>query len=196
MNGVEPLAWEGMEYALNRNPALGKGSEPIPGHAALLTATPKRQPPVPRNLFAKLSHAASVTRYRVVVEVSLNERSEPLASLLNRIVLAGEELLLDLPQLCSHPLARRLPQDHKAPLLARLPAQVRETEKVERLRFLLSTLFPISFGMSPEPRFLLHSLNHMPVTLDGFAVNVKPEVTAPSAVFRRFFSEIQAGHMV
>jgi hypothetical protein len=83
----------------------------------------------------------------VVVKVSLNDRSEPLASLLNRIVLAGEELLLDLPQLCSHPLARRLPQDHEAPLLARLPAQVRETEKVERLRFLLSTLFPISFGM-------------------------------------------------
>ena len=84
-----------MEYALNRNPALGKRSEPVPGHAAPLTATPKRQPPVPRNLFAKPSHAASVTRNRVVVEVSLNDRSEPLASLLNRIVLAGEELLLN-----------------------------------------------------------------------------------------------------
>jgi hypothetical protein len=150
MNGVETLASKRMEHALNRNPALGKRSKPIPGHAALLTATPKRQPPTPRNLFAELSHAASVTRNRVVVEVSLNDRSEPLASLLNRIVLAGEELLLDLPQLCSHPFARRLPQDHKVPLLTRLPAQVRETEKVERLRFLPSTLFPISFGMSPE----------------------------------------------
>ena len=86
----------------------------------------------------------------MVVEVSLNDRLEPLASLLNRIVLADQELLLDLPQLCPHPLARRFPQDHKAPLLTRLPAQVRETEKVERLRFLLSTLFPISFGMSPK----------------------------------------------
>jgi len=95
MNGVEPLTGKGMEYALNRNPALGKRSEPVPGHAAPLTATPKRQPPVPRNLFAKPSHAASVTRNRVVVEVSLNDRSEPLASLLNRIVLAGEELLLN-----------------------------------------------------------------------------------------------------
>jgi hypothetical protein len=43
---------------------------------------------------------------------------------LNRIVLAGEDLLLDLTQLCLHPLGRRLPQDQKAPLLARLPARV------------------------------------------------------------------------
>ena len=149
MNGVEPFAWKGMEHALNRNPALGKWSEPVPGHAAFLTATPKGEPPVARDLFAELSHAAPVTRNRVVVEVALDDRPEPLSSLLNRIVLAGEELLLDLPQLCSHPLARRLPQNHKVPLLTRLPAQVRETEKVERLRFLLSTLFPISFGMSP-----------------------------------------------
>jgi hypothetical protein len=150
MNGVEPLAWKRMENALDGNPALGKRAESIPGHAAFLTAATKCQSPVPRNPLAKLSHAASVTRNRVVVEVSLNDRSKPLASLLNRIVLAGEELLLDLPQLGSPPLARRLPQDHKAPLLTRLPAQVRETEKVERFRFLFSTLFPISFGMSPE----------------------------------------------
>jgi hypothetical protein len=91
MNGVEPLAWKGVKHALNRNPALGKWSESIPGHAALLAATPKREPPVARNLFSELSHAASVTRHRVVVEVALDDRSEPLASLLNRIVLAGKE---------------------------------------------------------------------------------------------------------
>ena len=91
MNGVETLTWKRMEYALNRNPALGKRSESIPSHAALLTAAPKRQPPVPRNLFAKFSHAASVIRNRVVVEVSLDDRAEPLASLLNRFVLAGQE---------------------------------------------------------------------------------------------------------
>ena len=91
MNGVEPLAWKGMEHALNRNPALGKWSEPVPGHAALLTATPKREPPVARDLFSELSHAASVTRNRVVVEVALDDRSEPPAGLLNRIVLASEE---------------------------------------------------------------------------------------------------------
>jgi hypothetical protein len=91
MNSVEPLAWKGMEYALNRNPALSKRAESIPSHLALLTTAPKRQPPVPRNLFAKLSHAASVARNRVVVEVALDDRSEPLASLLNRIVLTGQE---------------------------------------------------------------------------------------------------------
>jgi len=57
MKGVEPLAWEGMEHALNRNPALGKRSEPPPGHAALLTATPKREPPVARDLLAEGSVA-------------------------------------------------------------------------------------------------------------------------------------------
>src|SRR6266478_9965056 len=150
MNGVEPFAWKGMEHALNRNPALGKWSEPVPGHAAFLTATPKGEPPVARDLFAELSHAAPVTRNRVVVEVALDDRSEPLASLLNRIVLAGEEELLNLPQLCSHPLARRLPQDHEVPLLTRLSAQVRKSKKVERLRFPLSTLLPIPCCMSPE----------------------------------------------
>jgi hypothetical protein len=43
MNSVEPRSREGMEYALNGNPALGKRSESIPGHAALLTATLKRR---------------------------------------------------------------------------------------------------------------------------------------------------------
>ena len=70
MNGVEPLAWKWMEHALNRNPALVKWSEPVPGHAALLTAMPKREPPVARDLFSKLSHAASVTRNRVLSCVS------------------------------------------------------------------------------------------------------------------------------
>ncbi len=139
-----------MEDALDRNPALGKRSESLPSHTALLTATPKRQPPVPRNLFAKLSHAASVTRNRVVVEVSLDDRSEPLAGLLNRIVLAGEELLLNLPQLGSHPLARRLPQDHKAPLLARLPAQVREAKKIEYCRLAIASLFPVPGCVAPK----------------------------------------------
>ena len=150
MNNVEPLAREGVEYALNRDPALGKRSESIPGHATLLTTAPKRQPPVVRNLVSEPSHAASVSGNRVVVEVSLNHRSEPLASLLNRIVLTGKQELLNLPQLRTHPFARRLPQDHKVPFLARLPAQVREPEKVERLWFLLSTLLPVSFGMAPE----------------------------------------------
>ena len=139
-----------MEYALNRNPALGKRTEAVPSHPALLTPASKRQPPIPRNLFAKLSHAASVAGNRVVVEISLNDGSEPLASLLNRIVLTDQKPLLNLPQLRSHPLACRLPLDLKAPLLSRLPAQMRETEKVERLRFPLSTLLPISCRMPPE----------------------------------------------
>jgi hypothetical protein len=47
MKGVETLAWKGMEYTLDRNPALGKRAESIPGHPAFLTAAPQRQPPVP-----------------------------------------------------------------------------------------------------------------------------------------------------
>ncbi len=76
MNSVEPLAWKGMEHALNRNPALGQRSEPVPGHTAFLAATPKRQPPVARHLFAELPQAASVTRNRVIVEVALDDQSK------------------------------------------------------------------------------------------------------------------------
>ncbi len=39
MISVEPLSEKGMKYALNGNPALGKRSESIPGHAAFLAAT-------------------------------------------------------------------------------------------------------------------------------------------------------------
>ena len=84
-----------MEYTLNRSSALGKRPESIPRHTALLTATPKRQPPVAGDLFSNLPMLhpllGTATRDRVVVEVALNDRSEPLAGLLNRIVLAGEE---------------------------------------------------------------------------------------------------------
>ncbi len=48
-----------------------------PKSFALLTATPKRLPPVARHLFSKPSHAASVTRNRVVVEVEFARLNWP-----------------------------------------------------------------------------------------------------------------------
>ncbi len=88
MNGVEPLAWKGMKHALNRGIqrwASGRNRSHVMRLFWLRRRSASRQL---RNLFSELSHAASVTRNRVV---ALDDRSEPLASLLNRIVLAGEE---------------------------------------------------------------------------------------------------------
>ena len=90
-----------------------------------------------------------IARYRVVVEVTLHHRLEPLSGLLNRIMRAVQELLLDFLKLGSHPLADRLSLHHKVPVPF-LPADMREAEKVECLGFSFSSPFPVAFGKLPE----------------------------------------------
>jgi hypothetical protein len=58
--------------------------------------------------FAKYFHQPPGKQYRVVVEVALHNRLEPLAGLAHRIVHTLTELLLNLPQLRPHAFANRL----------------------------------------------------------------------------------------
>ncbi len=62
---------------------------------------------------------------------------------------APMELLLDFFKLGSHPLADRLALHHKAPIPV-LPADVRESQKIECFGFPFSSLYPVQFGKSPE----------------------------------------------
>jgi hypothetical protein len=111
--------------------------------------------------------AVEVAWYRVIVEVTLHDRLEPLSGLLNGIMRTVEELLLDFRKPGSHPLADRLSLHDKVPVPF-LPADVREAEKVERLGFAFSSLFPVAFGKLPE-------LN--PARLVG--VQFQPELPQP-----------------
>src|SRR5216684_1070312 len=59
------------------------------------------------------------------------------------MVHASPEFSLDLPQLRLQTFADRLP-NHREPSFARLPAEVRESEKIERFRLPVATLLPVS----------------------------------------------------
>src|ERR1700730_6066540 len=84
-----------------------------------------------------------VSRYRVVVEVTLHDRFEPCPGLRNGIVHTLAELL------CPRALANRHASHGESPIPV-LSTDVRKTQKVERLRFSFSPLLPVSFGIPPE----------------------------------------------
>jgi hypothetical protein len=90
-----------------------------------------------------------VGRYRVVVEVALHDRSEPLSGCRRRVMHTSLELLLDFFKLGPHPFADRLALHHKVPVPV-LPADMRESQKIERCGFTFSSLYPVQLGKSPE----------------------------------------------
>ena len=67
----------------------------------------------------------------------------------HRVVHTPAKLLLDLLQIRPHALAARLALHGEVPLPSR-PADVRETQKVERLRLAFPSSYPALFGMAPE----------------------------------------------
>src|ERR1039457_816500 len=84
---------------------------------------------------------------RVIVEVALHDRPQPLPRLRNRIVHALPQLLPDFLQFRAHPLAYRLPLHGEAPGCPGLPTHVGESQKIERLRL----AFPLSAsGTTPK----------------------------------------------
>src|SRR5271169_2275849 len=90
-----------------------------------------------------------VSWYRVIVEVALHDRPEPLGRVRHWIVPTPPELLLDFLQLPPQALADRLPLHGKLPPPV-LPADMREAQKVERLGLTFSSAFPVQFGKRPE----------------------------------------------
>ena len=85
----------------------------------------------------------------MIVEVALHDRLEPLARWRHRVVHTRAKLLLDLLQFRPHTLAARLALYGKVPLPSS-PADVRETQKVERFGLAFPSLFPARFGIPPE----------------------------------------------
>jgi len=86
-------------------PALGQGEDARPGDRTSLTAATQSSPPERHHPVTKGTQASEVSRHRLVVEVTLDDRLEPFASLGHRILQPHAELLPDLSQLASHALA-------------------------------------------------------------------------------------------
>jgi hypothetical protein len=105
---------------------------------------PEHKQPVPEQ-----GEASGVAWYRVVVEVALHDRFEPLAGLGQGIVHALAELRLDASQLGPYALADRLAPYCK-PSQAVLPTDVGKAQEIERLRFPFSPTSPVLFGEPAE----------------------------------------------
>ena len=90
-------------------------------------------PPEHQHSVPERRQARKVSWYRVVIEVTLDDRLQPSSGVGQRIVHAPPKLLLDLSQLASHAFADRFAPYHEAPKTV-FPADMRESQKVERLR--------------------------------------------------------------
>lgn len=97
---------------------------------------PEHQQPVPDQ-----GKASGVARNRVVVEVALHDRSEPLTGLRQGIVHSLAEFRLDASKLGPYALADRVAPNCKPPK-AVLPTDVGKAQEIERVRFLI--MFPLS----------------------------------------------------
>ena len=138
-----------MEHTRSRKPSVHQSSYTGPIGPVLLAPAAKYPSPEPCHPIAKYAQPVQVSWHRVVVEVALDDRPEPLARLLNRIVHASAKLLLDFPQFGSHPLGDCLALQSKFPPPV-LPADVREAQEVKRLWLSFPSFLPVSFSEKPE----------------------------------------------
>jgi hypothetical protein len=115
MSGGEASVRKGMERLRLRKPSLSQYKEARPVDPAFLAPSAKSTPPECKHPIPKHPQTRQVSWYRVVVEVALNDRLEPLSGLGHGIVHALAELLLNLSQLSSHALADRGAPHHESP---------------------------------------------------------------------------------
>src|SRR5262249_1192132 len=115
---------------------------PLPEDPTVLAASRKRAVPETADVEAEDVQRVAVHRNAVVVQVSANDRAQPLADLGDWVVHAPLELGFHLAQLRLQSLADGLPQDREAPVAPLFHADVREAEEVERLRSSLAAFLP------------------------------------------------------
>ena len=78
MCGVKANSGIRMKNTRPRNPAVRQSSHPRPSQMMLLAPMDQHRPPEPGHPIAECGQTVGVSRYRVVVEVALDDRLEPL----------------------------------------------------------------------------------------------------------------------
>src|SRR6266851_2297717 len=81
MCGVKATSRVWMENTRLWNPSINQFSHPRPRQVVLLAPMDQHGPPEPDHPIAKSGQTVGVSRYRVVVEVALHDRPEPLPGL-------------------------------------------------------------------------------------------------------------------
>src|ERR1700738_5435348 len=93
------------------DPIVGQWHNPLPSRAILLTAPPERSWPEYGDQEAERSQRATVGRYGMIVEVALDDLSQPFPLDRDRLVPAPPQLLFDRLQLCPHAVGAGDPVD-------------------------------------------------------------------------------------
>src|SRR2546426_731468 len=132
-NNAEAHEGIGMTDADGRQPPVDVASHPLPRQMMALAAALEGPPPKPADGRAEGANAAPVHGHAVVPHVPEYDRAQRGSHRRERLVQASPELGLDRLELRLPSLAHRLSQ-HREPSPPRLPAAMREAEKVEGLR--------------------------------------------------------------
>src|SRR5262245_13272176 len=169
----------GMTGSGRRQPSRDVARHPCPGQAMTASATPKRAQPQPSDLGAERVRS-------VITDVASDHASEPCTLFGERQVHAPHQLRFHGAKLRLQALADRLPE-YRITSVAPLPrTDVREAEKVERLRFpLTASLAPLSRKRTEldEPRLLgmklqfelAHALGKIALELLGIRFRLKAQ---------------------
>src|SRR6266545_1673579 len=140
--GAEACEGIGMADARGWQPPVDVAIHPFPRQMMALAATLERPLPEPADGLAKGDDATPVHGHPVVPHVSHDDRAQIVPYRRERVVQASPEFSLDRLELRLPSLAHRLPQHRELPL-PRLPAAMREAEKVERLRLPVAPASPV-----------------------------------------------------
>jgi hypothetical protein len=123
-----------MTDARGRQEVGRQALQALPSDAILLTATPQGPQPEGLHVVAKSAEAPEVGRHGVVREVATHHLRQPLTLLRDRLVHPPPQFRFKGFQLGPHPIPSALPLElEEASTTA--AADVREAQKVERLRF-------------------------------------------------------------
>src|SRR5579863_2158383 len=139
-----------MQDLRTRNPAIDQRPEPFPSHPAPLTPPPKRAVPAPDHLSPKAVETIHIAGHRVVVEVALYDRPQPLPDLAHWLMPASPKHLRQLIELDRESLGDGLPLDDEPARLPSLPTDMGETQKTEHFRLALAPLLPVFGCVTPE----------------------------------------------